>query len=105
MKEKREDDNSRPKSVSENLYAKQFTNPQLHVEQEQRTSRTQPQSRLTKGKELNITAWPAGVETLDMGRVRWILLLCLYFICFVYFRLILVVLYMYYLQVFIRMKQ
>ena len=56
MKEKREDDNSGPKSVSENLYAKQFTNPQLHVEQEQRTSCTRPQSMLTKEKEQNITA-------------------------------------------------
>ena len=63
MKEKREDDNSRPKSVSENLYAKQFTNPQLHVEQELRTSCTRPQSMLmlTKEKEPNITARPAGV--------------------------------------------
>ena len=56
IKEKREDDNSEPRSVSENSHAKQFTNPQLHVEQEQRTSSTQPQSMLTKGKELNITA-------------------------------------------------
>ena len=61
MKEKREDDNSRPKSVSENLYAKQFTNPQLHVEQEQRTSCTRPQSMSIKEKEPNITARPAGV--------------------------------------------
>ena len=56
MKEKREDDNSGPRSVSENSHAKQFTNPQLHVEQEQRTSPAQPQSMLTKGKELNIAA-------------------------------------------------
>ena len=56
MKEKREDDNSGPKSVSENSHAKQFTNPQLHVEQEQRTSPAQPQSMSTKGKELNIAA-------------------------------------------------
>ena len=56
MKEKREDYNSGPKSVSENSHAKQFTNPQLHVEQEQRTSPTQPQLMSTKGKELNIAA-------------------------------------------------
>ena len=56
MKEKREDDNNGPRSVSENLHAKQFTNLQLHVEQEQRTSSTQPQLMSTKGKDPNIAA-------------------------------------------------
>ena len=61
MKGKREDDNSRPKSISENLYTKQFANPPLHVEQEQRTNCTRPQSMSTKETEPNITARPAGV--------------------------------------------
>ena len=61
MKEKREDDNSRPKSVSENLYAKQFNNPQLHVEQEQRTNCTRPQSMPTTETGPNISARPAGM--------------------------------------------
>ena len=61
MKGKREDDNSRPKSISENLYTKQFANPPLHVEQEQRSNCTRPQSMSTKETEPNITARPAGV--------------------------------------------
>ena len=56
MKEKREDDNSEPRSVSENSHAKQLTNPQLHVELEQRTSPIQPQLMLAEGKERNIAA-------------------------------------------------
>ena len=56
IKEKREDDDTEPRSVSENSHAKQLTNPQLHVEQEQRTSSTQPQLMLTKGKDPNIAA-------------------------------------------------
>ena len=56
IKEKREDDDTEPRSVSENSHAKQLTNQQLHVVQEQRTSSTQPQLMLTKGKDLNIAA-------------------------------------------------
>ena len=56
IKEKREDDDTEPRSVSESSHAKQPANPQLHVEQEQRTSSFQPQSMLTKGKDPNNAA-------------------------------------------------
>ena len=61
MKGKREDDNSRPKSISENLYTKQFANPPLHVEQEQQTNCTRPQSMPTTETGPNISARPAGM--------------------------------------------
>ena len=50
IKEKREDDDTEPRSVSESSHAKQPANPQSHVEQEQRTNSFQPQSMLIKGK-------------------------------------------------------
>ena len=56
IKEKREDDDTEPRSVSESSHAKQPTNPQIHVEQKQRTSSFQPQSMLTKGKDPNNAA-------------------------------------------------
>ena len=61
MKGKREDNNNRPKSISENLYTKQFANPPSHVEYEQRTNCTRPQSMSTKETEPYISARPAGV--------------------------------------------
>ena len=56
IKEKREDDNTEPRFVSESLHAKQLTNPQVHVDPKQRTSSVQSQSRLTKGKDPNDAA-------------------------------------------------
>ena len=60
MKGKREDDNSRSKSISESLHTKQFANPPLHVEQEQRTNCPRPQSMPTTETGPNISARPAG---------------------------------------------
>ena len=56
IKEKREDDNTKPRSVSESSHAKQLTNPQLHVDLEQCTGSFQSQSMLTKGKDPNNAA-------------------------------------------------
>ena len=56
IKEKREDDDTEPRSVSESSHAKQPTNPQLHVDLEQCTSSFQSQSMLTKGKDPNDAA-------------------------------------------------
>ena len=56
IKEKREDDNTEPRSVSESSHAKQLTNPQLHVDLEQYASSFQSQSMVTKGKDPNDAA-------------------------------------------------
>ena len=44
MKGKKEDDNDKSKSISESMHTKQFDDPLLHVELEQRTNCTRPQS-------------------------------------------------------------
>ena len=83
MKGKREDDNSRPKSISENLYTKQFANPPLHVEQEQRTNYTRHQTSVdvNKGNRTeHLCKTCRGGETLDMGRARWNLLFLHFYI-------------------------
>ena len=61
MNGKREDDNSRSKSISESLHTKQFANPVLHVDLEQRTNCIRPQSIPIKETGPNICARPAGM--------------------------------------------
>ena len=63
MKGKKEDDNGKSKSISESMHTKQFADLLLHVELEQRTNCTRPQSMPVKETGPNISARPAETES------------------------------------------
>ena len=63
MKGKKEDDNDKTKFIKESMHANQFADCLVHVELEQRTNCTRPQSMPVKETGPNISARPAETES------------------------------------------